>query len=187
MTVGYIRVSTNEQNTARQETLLQNLGVEMFFIDKVSGKTAKREQLQKMLDFVRKGDTVVVESYSRLARSTKDLLNIIEQLQKKEVAFISHKEAIDTGTPAGRFMLTIFGGLYQFERECTLERQAEGIAEAKKKGKYTGRQPIKYDTDLFKRLYPKWKSGDISAVVMMQQLKLTAATFYRRVKDYEGR
>jgi DNA invertase Pin-like site-specific DNA recombinase len=187
MTVGYIRVSTTEQSTARQETLLKEFGIETLYIDKVSGKTAKREQLQKMLEFVRKGDTVVVESYSRLARSTKDLLNIIELLQSKEVAFISHKEAIDTGTPAGRLMLTIFAGLCQFERECILERQAEGIAEAKKLGKYTGRQPIKYDTDLFKRLYLKWKSGDITAVSMMKQLKLTAATFYRRVKDYEGR
>jgi DNA invertase Pin-like site-specific DNA recombinase len=101
------------------------------------------------------------------------------------VEFISKKEAIDTCTPAGRLMLTIFAGLYQFERECTLERQAEGIVEAKNAGKYKGRKPIGVDVAKFKNLYGEWKAGRITAVAMQKALGLTAPTFYRRVKEYE--
>lgn len=187
MKVGYVRVSTEDQNTVRQEVLMEELGVEKIFIDKASGKNMARQELQKMLQFVREGDTVIVESYSRLARSTRDLLDTVEVLKEKEVEFISKKEAIDTSTPAGRLMLTIFAGLYQFERECTLERQAEGIKEAKKAGKYKGRKPIEVDAAKFKALYTEWKSGKITAITMQKQLKLTAPTFYRRVKEYEGK
>ena len=187
MKVGYVRVSTEEQNTIRQETLMQELGVEKIYIDKLSGKDAARRELQKMLDFVREGDTVIVESYSRMARSTRDLLDIVDTLKEKNAEFISKKENIDTSTPAGRLMLTFFAGLYQFERECMLERQAEGIREAKKAGKYKGRKPIDVDTLKFKALYAEWKSGRITAVKMQKQLGITAPTFYRRVKVYEGR
>jgi DNA invertase Pin-like site-specific DNA recombinase len=82
-------------------------------------------------------------------------------------------------------MLTIFAGLYQFERECILERQAEGIREAKKAGKYRGRKPIEIDSLKFQALYNEWKSGKITAVAMQKQLNLTAPTFYRRVKQFE--
>ena len=187
MKVGYVRVSTEEQNTIRQEVLMRELGVDKIFIDKASGKNTARKELQNMLQFVRVGDTVIVESYSRLARSTRDLLDIVEALKSKGVEFISKKEAIDTCTPAGRLMLTIFAGLYQFERESTLERQAEGIREAKKAGKYKGRKPIDVDRDKFARLYAEWKSGKITAVAMQKALNLTAPTFYRRVKQYEGK
>lgn len=186
MKVGYVRVSTEEQNTIRQEVLMRELGVDRIFIDKASGKNTARKELQEMLKFVRVGDTVIVESYSRLARSTRDLLDIVETLKSKGVEFISKKEAIDTCTPAGRLMLTIFAGLYQFERECTLERQAEGIAEAKKAGKYKGRKPIEVDEQKFKALYAEWKAGKITAVAMQKALGLTAPTFYRRIKAFEG-
>lgn len=185
MKVGYVRVSTEEQNTIRQEVLMQELQVDKVFIDKASGKSTARKELQNMLQFVREGDTVIVESYSRLARSTRDLLDIVETLKSKGVEFISKKESIDTSTPAGRLMLTIFAGLYQFERECTLERQAEGIKEAKKAGKYKGRKPLEMDNIKFKTLYKEWKDGKITAVAMQKQLGLTAPTFYRRVKEYE--
>ncbi len=187
MKVGYVRVSTEEQNTIRQEVLMRELDVDRVFIDKASGKNTARVGLQNMLQFVRSGDTVIVESYSRLARSTRDLLDIVETLKSKGVNFISKKEDIDTGTPAGRLMLTIFAGLYQFERECTLERQAEGIREAKKAGKYKGRKPIAVDWVKFGRLYNDWKAGKITAVAMQKALDLTAPTFYRRVKEYEGK
>ena len=186
MKVGYVRVSTEEQNTVRQEVLMRQLGVERVFIDRASGKNMERRELQAMLDYVRDGDTVIVESYSRLARSTRDLLDIVEVLKSKDVEFISKKESIDTATPAGRLMLTIFAGLYQFERECTLERQAEGIAEAKKAGKYKGRQRIEPDEVQFKVLYGSWKAGEITAVSMQRALDMTAPTFYRRVKDFEA-
>jgi len=184
--VGYVRVSTDEQNTIRQEVSMQDLQVDKIYIDKASGKNTARRQLQEMLNFVREGDTVIVESYSRLARSTRDLLDIVENLKTKGVEFISKKEAIDTSTPAGRLMFTIFAGLYQFERECILERQAEGIKEAKKAGKYKGRKPIEIDSLKFKTLYDQWKAGRITAVEMQKQLNLTAPTFYRRVKIFEG-
>lgn len=187
MKVGYVRVSTEEQNTIRQEVLMRELGVDKIFIDKASGKNTARKELQNMLQFVRVGDTVIVESYSRLARSTRDLLDIVEALKSKGVEFISKKEAIDTCTPAGRLMLTIFAGLYQFERESTLERQAEGIKEAKKAGKYKGRKPIAVDWDKFGKLYTEWKAGKMTAVAMQKALSLTAPTFYRRVKEYEGK
>lgn len=185
MKVGYIRVSTTEQNTARQEKIMTDLDVEKIFIDKLSGKNTQRPELKRMLEFVRAGDTVVVESYSRLARSTKDLLNLIDALSEKGVNFISQKENIDTSTPQGRLMLTIFAGLAQFERECTLERQREGIAIAKSEGKYKGRKPIQVDEEKFKEVYDRWKAGKIKAVEAMKELELSKATFYRKVKLFE--
>ena len=98
MKIGYIRVSTQDQNTIRQEILMERLGVEQIYIDKSSGKNANRPELRTMLDFVRKGDVVLVESISRFARNTKDLLELIEQLTTKGVEFVSQKEAIDTST-----------------------------------------------------------------------------------------
>lgn len=185
MKVGYVRVSTEEQNTDRQQTIMKKYGVEKVFSEKVSGKNTDREQLKAMLEYVREGDTLVIESYSRLARSTADLIKLVEQLQGKGVDLISDKEKIDTTTPQGKLMFTIFAGLAEFERTCLLQRQREGIAEAKKQGKYKGRQPIKIDADLFKAVYTRWKSGEITAVQAQRELNLKSDTFYRRVKKYE--
>ena len=99
MKIGYIRVSTQEQNTMRQEVLMEQLGVDQIYIDKSSGKNANRPELKTMLEFVRKGDVVIVESISRFARNTKDLLELVEQLTAKGVEFISQKESIDTVRP----------------------------------------------------------------------------------------
>lgn len=142
MKIGYIRVSTQEQNTMRQEVLMQELGVDEVYIDRLSGKNTDRPELKKMTDYVRKGDTVIVESISRFARNTRDLLELIEKLSEKGVEFVSRKEAIDTTTPTGKFMLTVFGAVAELEREYILQRQREGIAIAKAQGKYTGRKPI---------------------------------------------
>ena len=142
MKIGYVRVSTQEQNTARQEVLMKELGVDEVYIDKMSGKSTDRPELKKMMQFVRQGDTVIVESISRFARNTKDLLELVEQLTAKGVEFISKKEAIDTTTPSGKFMLTIFGAVAELEREYILQRQKEGIAIAKQQGKYKGRKPL---------------------------------------------
>lgn len=142
MKIGYIRVSTEEQNPARQQVLLRELGVDEIFIDKASGKNTDRPELQRMLNYVRKGDTVIVESISRFARNTRDLLELVEQLTAKEVEFVSKKEAIDTTTPTGKFMLTIFAAVAELEREYILQRQREGIAIAKSQGKYHGRTPL---------------------------------------------
>ena len=123
MKIGYIRCSTAEQNTARQEVLMQELGVEQVYIDRMSGKSADRPELKRMMSFVREGDTVIVESISRFARNTKDLLELVEQLSSKQVEFVSKKEAIDTSTPTGMFMLTVFGAVAELEREYLLQRE----------------------------------------------------------------
>ena len=138
MKIGYIRVSTQEQNTIRQEVMMKELGVEELYLDKASGKNTDRPQLKKMMEYVRRGDTVIVESISRFARNTRDLLELIEQLTAKGVEFISKKEAIDTSTPTGKFMLTVFGAVAELEREYILQRQREGIEIAKQQGKYKG-------------------------------------------------
>lgn len=181
MKVAYIRVSTEEQNTARQEEAMKALGVEKIFIEKISGKNLNRPQLKAMMEYVREGDILYVESYSRLARSTQDLLSIIERLNEKKVSFISQKENIDTTTPQGKFMLTIFAGLAEFERTCLLQRQREGIECAKAAGKYKGRKPVEKPEN-FDEVVKLWKDGEITARRAQQKLNLTASTFYRMVK-----
>lgn len=187
MKVGYVRVSTEEQNTARQEVMMEELGVEKVFMEKVSGKAQQgREQLEAMLQFVREGDVVVVESISRIARNTKDLLDIVERLSEKGVDFTSRKEQIDTNTPSGKFMLTVFGAIAQLEREYILDRQREGIEIARLNGKYQGRKPIAVDGEKFEEVYRRWRSGKIKGVAAMRELDLKPSTFYRRVRDYEN-
>ena len=180
MKIGYIRVSTQEQNTIRQEVLMKSLGVDQIYIDRMSGKNANRPELQKMMEYVRKGDTVIVESISRFARNTRDLLELVEKLTAKGVEFVSRKEAIDTTTPTGKFMLTVFGAVAELEREYILQRQREGIAIAKEQGKYKGRKPI--DAPEFEQVTARWKSGAITAAEAMRTLHMTKTTFYRRAK-----
>ncbi len=181
MKIGYIRVSTQEQNTIRQEVLMKSLGVDEIYIDRMSGKNANRPELQKMMEYVRKGDTVIVESISRFARNTRDLLELVERLTAKGVEFVSRKEAIDTTTPTGKFMLTVFGAVAELEREYILQRQREGIAIAKEQGKYKGRKPI--DAPEFEQVTAKWKSGAITATEAMRTLHMTKTTFYRKVRQ----
>lgn len=183
MKIGYVRVSTAEQNTARQEVLMEQLGVDQVYIDHASGKSTDRPELKKMLDFVRQGDTVVVESISRFARNTRDLLALVEALTTKGVEFVSQKEQIDTSTPTGRFMLTVFGAVAELEREYTLQRQREGIEIAKADGKYKGRQPISVDEAQFRRVCARWRAGELTARAAMDELHLKPNTFYRRVKE----
>lgn len=136
MKVGYVRVSSLDQNEERQIKSLEEAGAEEIFIDKKSGKNIDRPKLQEMLTFIRKGDVVIVSEFSRLARNTKDLLDITETITNKGAEFRSLKESIDTSSPAGKLMLTVIGAIATFEREMILERQKEGIAIAKEKGKY---------------------------------------------------
>ena len=185
MKVGYVRVSTVDQNTGRQEVLMKELGVDKIYVDKQSGKNKERPQLQEMLNFVREGDVLVVESISRLARNVKDLLEIVDQLKQKGVVFISKKETIDTSTPAGEFMLTVFGALAQLERSYILERQAEGIALAKAQGKYNGRPRIDVDESRFIEYYKDYQAGYLTGKGVCKKLGISLSTFHRRVKDYE--
>jgi len=179
--IGYIRVSTVEQNIARQEVIMKKLDVEKIFIDKISGKNMERPMLKEMMGFVRSGDIVVVESISRFARNTRDLLELVDQLVAKGVQFVSMKEKIDTSTPSGKFMLTVFGAVAQLERDYILQRQKEGIAIARANGKYQGRKKIQ--NDRFDEIYEKWKNNEITATQAMKLLNYSKTTFYRRVKE----
>jgi len=178
--IGYIRVSTQEQNTIRQEVLMASLGVDEVYIDRMSGKNTNRPELQKMMDYVRRGDTVIVESISRFARNTRDLLDLVERLTAKGVEFVSKKEAIDTTTPTGKFMLTIFGAVAELERDYILQRQREGIEIAKAQGKYTGRKPICHPD--FDEIVTQWRNGEITAAAASKKLGMSRATFYRKVQ-----
>lgn len=181
MKIAYCRVSTLEQNTARQEIAMKELHVDNVFIEKASGKNTDRPELKKMLAFVRNGDTLYIESISRLARSVKDLLNIVEVLKSKNVALVSLKENFDTSTPQGKFMLTIFAALAELERETTLQRQAEGIAAAKIAGKRFGRPTLALPNN-FNDVIAEWISGQISATQAMQKLNMKKTAFYKAVK-----
>ena len=183
MRIGYVRVSTKEQNTARQEEIMKSLEVDKMFIDKMSGKDTDRPALQEMMNFVREGDSVIVESISRFARNTRDLLELTEQLNNKRVQFISQKENIDTDTPAGKFMLTIFGAVAELEREYIRQRQREGIEIAKEQGKYKGRPEKQLDN--FDEVYVQWKKKEITATYASEKLGVRRSTFYRRVSKYE--
>lgn len=180
MKIGYIRVSTQEQNTIRQEVLMKELGVDEVYVDKASGKNQDRPELRKLMEYVRHGDTVIVESISRFARNTRDLLELVEQLSVKRVEFVSKKEAIDTTTPTGKFMLTVFGAVAELEREYILQRQREGIEAAKQQGKYQGRKPItRVNFDL---VVSQWRAGQITAREAMRRLDMRPSTFYRKVR-----
>lgn len=181
MRIGYIRVSTVEQNSIRQEVMMEDLGVDQVFIDRMSGKSADRPALKRMMSFVREGDTVIVESISRFARNTKDLLELVEQLTTKQVEFVSKKEAIDTSTATGKFMLTVFGAVAELEREYILQRQKEGIAIAKENGVYKGRKPLERPD--MAAVVALWRAGKITATEAMRRLKMAPSTFYRRVKS----
>lgn len=179
--IGYIRISTTDQNTARQELLMEQLGVDEVYIDRMSGKNTNRPELQKMMEYVRRGDTVVVESISRFARNTRDLLELVEKLTAKGVEFISKKEAIDTTTPTGKFMLTVFGAVAELEREYILQRQREGIAIAKANGVYKGRKPIRPPE--LESVMAKWHDGKLTAAEAMRQLGMSRSTFYRHATN----
>jgi DNA invertase Pin-like site-specific DNA recombinase len=184
MKLFYCRVSTTEQHEDRQVKLAHDLGIEdeYIYIDKQSGKNAERKQLKALLEFCRKGDIVYCDSISRMARNTKDLLNIVEKLNQKQVEFVSVKENIDTTTPQGKFMLTIFGACAELERGCLLQRQAEGIAIAKSEGKYKGRKARVIDEERFAKVCAEWRQDIRTAKSIQKEFGITAQTFYRWVE-----
>ena len=182
MKVGYVRVSTVEQNEERQTRDLQEAGAERLFIDKLSGKDTKRPALQEMLDFVRTGDTVIVSEYSRLARSTRDLLDIIQTLRDKGVAVTSRKESLDTSTPQGKMMLTVIAGMAEFERALMLQRQKEGIAIAKEQGKYKGRQKAE-KPEQWQVWREQYQTRQITATRLAELCGVSRPVVYRWMKE----
>lgn len=186
MKVGYVRVSTIEQSAERQEKdLSENAGVERIFLDKLSGKDTNRPQLKEMLDFVRSGDTVIVSDFSRLARSVQDLLSIIETLNAKGVAVISRKENLDTTTPQGKLMLTVFAGIAEFERTIMLQRQREGIAIAKEHGKYKGRVKAEKPEN-WTELQEAYQARRLRITDLVKECHVSRPTIYKWLKEQEA-
>ena len=180
--IAYVRVSTVEQNEGRQVEALKSHSIDKWFIDKCSGKNTDRPQFKLMLDYIREGDTVYVEDFSRLSRSVADLLKILEDCKRKKIRLVSLKENTDTSTPTGELFVTIVAAINQFERRNILERQAEGIALAKQKGVYKGRKRIE-KPDNWQDVYSRWKRREISGAQAMKELDLKRNTFYNFVKQ----
>lgn len=183
MKVAYVRVSTAEQNTERQYNTLKKYNIEKYYEEKVSGKDTNRKELKEMLEFVRKGDTIYIADFSRLGRNTKDLLEIIEECNRKGVAVVSAKESFDTSTPNGKLMLTMLSAINQFEREILLERQKEGIAIAKSKGIYKGRKKVNVDSAVFDSLYTKYQIREITKKEFAEKLNISRPTLDKLLKE----
>lgn len=183
MNLAYVRVSTVEQNEERQIEALKKFNIEKWFTEKVSGKNMDRPKLQEMLDFCREGDTIYIHDFSRLARSTKDLLDIVERLKEKGVHLVSNKENIDSSTPQGKLMLTMIAAIYEFERENMLERQREGIAIAKREGKFKGRKPLELDD--FDKYYELYVSRQITKSEIARKLNISRPTLDKMIKAKE--
>lgn len=184
MNIQYIRVSTIDQNEGRQVEALKKYNIDKTFLEKVSAKDTNRPKLNEMIEFAREGDTIFIHSFDRLARSTKDLLEIAEQLKAKGIHLVSNKENIDTSTATGKLMLTMIGAIAEFERANMLERQKEGIAIAKEEGKYMGRKEIDYPVN-WTEIYSKYKVRELTGTKAMQELGLKRNTFYKLVQEYE--
>lgn len=183
MQIAYIRVSTIEQNEARQIEAMEHYNIEKWFTEKVSGKNTDRPQLKAMLDFAREGDTIHIHDFSRLARNTKDLLAIVELLNEKGITLISNKENIDTSTPTGKLMLTMIGAIAEFERANLLERQREGIAIAKRNGVYKGRKPV--DIPDFEEHYSRYMRREISKAQLAQELNISRPTLDKLIREFK--
>ena len=183
MRVAYVRVSTIEQNEERQVESLSKYNIERWYTEKISGKDTNRPKLLEMMDFVREGDTIYIHDFSRLARSTKDLLEILERLHHKKVALFSAKENLDTSTPTGKLMVTVIAAINEFERENLLERQREGIAIAKAKGIYKGRKPITFTDDQFSTAYEEYASRKITKTALAKKLNIARPTLDKILKE----
>jgi DNA invertase Pin-like site-specific DNA recombinase len=184
MKIFYVRVSTEGQNEERQLLQAKEQNADKIFIDKKSGKDTNRKALNEMLQFAREGDIIIVSDISRIARNTKDLLNIVNDLNNRNIEFKSLKENIDTETPQGQFMLTLFAAMAQLERANILERQKEGIEIAKAEGKYKGRKPNDIDMDKMKDVCRRWRNGEITAVKAQKLLNMSSSSFYRKVTEF---
>ncbi|MEG1482929.1 MAG: recombinase family protein [Cetobacterium sp.] len=194
MIVKYLRVSTTKQDIGRQDMQLDKLGIKFDkeYIDKITGKTKDRDKLNKMIVEVKDGDTVYCESISRLGRSLKDLIDIIEQLVNKGVRVIIVKEGIDTASSTYKLLIAVFGGVAEMERETIQERVVQGVEKCMatgetKTGKWFGREEKKVE-DLpkdFKKYYNKMISKEISKLEMGKLLGCSRATLYRWIKLYE--
>ncbi len=180
--IAYIRVSTVEQNEARQREALKLYNIDKWYIEKISGKDTDRPKFKEMMEYIREGDVVYIKDFSRLSCSTSDLLKIMETLKKRQITLISLKENIDTSTPTGQLMLTMIAAINEFERANLLERQREGIEIAKKAGKYKGRKAIE-KPEHWEEIYFSYLKKELTAAEAMKKLNLKKNTFYKFAKE----
>ena len=182
--IAYVRVSSVEQNEARQREALQGYKIDRWFVEKASGKDTKRPKLQEMLDYVREDDTVYVEEFSRLGRSTADLLSIVQQLEDAGVKFVSIKEKFDTKTHAGKLQMTMMAAIAEFERAMILERQREGIAIAKRAGKYKGRKAVSIPN--IGEYYDRYMSRQGTKTSIAAELGISRTTLDKLFREYKS-
>jgi DNA invertase Pin-like site-specific DNA recombinase len=180
--IAYVRVSAVDQNEARQIEALEKHGIDRWYMEKVTAKNTERPRLQEMLDYVREGDTVYIHDFSRLARSTTDLLSLVEVLNGKGVHLVSNKESLDTNTTTGRLMLTMIAAINEFERANLLERQREGIAIAVREGKYKGRKAVTVPD--FGKHYNRYLRREVSKAQLARELKISRPTLDNLIKRH---
>ena len=181
--IAYVRVSTLEQNEARQRDALEKFEIDRWFIEKVSGKDTNRPKLQEMLEYVREDDTVYVEEFSRLGRSTADLLSIVQRIEDAGAKFVSTKESFDTSTPTGRLQMTMMATIVEFERAMILERQREGIAIAKREGKYKGRKCVCVPN--IGEYYQRYMRRQGTKTSLAKEMGISRTTLDKLFKQYE--
>lgn len=189
MNYKYMRVSTDKQDTKRQEMLLEGIQADKVFIDKLSGKNTNRPQLNKLRLEAQNGDNVYIESISRLGRNVDDLRALCEEFRAKGVTVHFLKEGLTTAGDTYKFLLTILGAVAEMERENTVQRVREGVAKAQKygtkSGRPIGRPPAKLPEN-FPKYYEKWKAGDITAIEFSKLVEVSRTTLYRYIKQYEA-
>lgn len=183
MNFGYARVSTQEQNPARQIEQLSKLNLDKIYQDKLSGKDTDRPQLQAMLSNLRSGDTVTVLSLDRLGRKCDGIREIAKKMIDSGSVLHCLEPQFSTGDMFGEFFLQVLGAISELERKQILERQRQGIALARQQGKYQGRRPKQLQD--FERVYQQWQSGAITSEQAGKLLGVSRATFYRRSREYE--
>ncbi len=181
--VAYVRVSTIDQNEARQREALKECMIDKWFIEKASGKDTNRPKLQEMLEYIREDDTVYVEEFSRLGRSTADLLETVQAIKDAGAKFVSLKENFDTSTPVGRLQMTMMAAIAEFERAMILERQREGIAIAKREGKYKGRKAVSVPN--IGDYYQQYMTRQGTKTSIAKELGICRTTLDRLFKEYE--
>lgn len=181
--IAYVRVSTVEQNEARQREALKTFNIDKWFVEKASGKDAKRPVLQEMLEYIREDDIVYVEEFSRLGRSTADLLATVQKIEDSGAKFVSLKENFDTKTPAGKLQMTMMAAIAEFERAMILERQREGIAIAKREGKYKGRKAVSVPN--IEEYYQKYMTRQGTKTSIAAELGISRTTLDKLFKTFE--
>lgn len=180
--IAYVRVSTVEQNEARQREALKTFNIDKWFVEKASGKDAKRPVLQEMLEYIREDDIVYVEEFSRLGRSTADLLATVQKIEDSGAKFVSLKENFDTKTPAGKLQMTMMVAIAEFERAMILERQREGIAIAKREGKYKGRKAVSVPN--IEEYYQRYMTRQGTKTSIAAELGISRTTLDKLFKEY---